>query len=310
MRFPRLQLTRSRFRSFHGKKRRQSQLVCSPRIRSRSRRGSHRKPVHPHQSRKSYPILLLTPAQPLEYLPANTWQNFSANSRNAWDDIPEIERYISKLQRNRKGNIQMIQGYGSGTSNISSPTGRRPSMRLTDFPTELERPSLPVTPAPIRRPSFWGQERNAVGDLPAADGVPSQTEWVCISQWILLGNLSALTTLQDPIKQLEALARRQSEVLGHGLNVDAKEIPSRPLPYGSEGVNVAKRAADSPVITETSPSGTTSGLNAKKDAAQGIQAQFEKPSYTGPGSAWEKDDNFATQETPLGPTEEEQDALA
>ena len=54
-------------------------------------------------------------------------------------------------------------------------------MRLTDFPSELERPSLPVTPAPIRRPSFWGEERDQEGELPAAEGVPSQEDWVLFS---------------------------------------------------------------------------------------------------------------------------------
>ena len=114
------------------------------------------------------PIISLTPADP--------WQAYTRG--NAWDDIPEIERYIGNLQKNRKGNIQVLQGYGSGIETASSPGGRRQSMKLTDFPTELERPSLPVTPAPIRRPSFWGEERDDEGELPAAEGVPSQEDWV------------------------------------------------------------------------------------------------------------------------------------
>lgn len=116
------------------------------------------------------PVASVTPSDP--------WQFFSLRS-NAWDDMPEIERYIGALQRNRKGNIQVLQGYGSGIPQTSSPGGRRPSMKLTDFPTELERPSLPVTPAPVRRrPRFWGKERDEEGELPAAEGVPAQTEWV------------------------------------------------------------------------------------------------------------------------------------
>lgn len=136
---------------------------------------------------------LVDATTPDSEISADPWQNFSSSSRNAWDDIPEIERYIGKLQRNRKGNIQIIQGYGTGTEQVSSPTGRRPSMRLTDFPTELERPSLPVTPAPIRRPSFWGEERDEAGHLPAADGVPSQAEWVCICVLVHFAILMSLT---------------------------------------------------------------------------------------------------------------------
>jgi glycogenin glucosyltransferase len=117
----------------------------------------------------TYPVATVTPVDP--------WQAFNIRG-NSWDDIPEIERYIRALQKNRKGNIQVLQGYGSGIPQSSSPGGRRPSMRLTDFPTELERPSLPVTPAPVRRPSFWGDERDEEGELPAAEGVPAQTDWV------------------------------------------------------------------------------------------------------------------------------------
>jgi glycogenin glucosyltransferase len=122
----------------------------------------------------SLPVTPTTPT--IKLTPADPWQTFSRG--NAWDDIPEIERYIGGLQKNRKGNIQVLQGYGLGIEQVSSPGARRRSNKLTDFPTELERPSLPVTPAPIRRPNFWGEERDDHGELPAAEGVPSQAEWV------------------------------------------------------------------------------------------------------------------------------------
>jgi glycogenin glucosyltransferase len=126
---------------------------------------------------KSAPVTPTTPT--IQLTPADPWQTYTRG--NAWDDIPEIERYIGSLQKNRKGNIQVLQGYGSGITEVSSPGARRHSMKLTDFPTELERPSLPVTPAPIRRPSFWGEERDEDGELPAAEGVPSQEDWVLLS---------------------------------------------------------------------------------------------------------------------------------
>jgi glycogenin glucosyltransferase len=126
---------------------------------------------------KSAPVTPTTPT--IKLTTADPWQTYTRG--NAWDDIPEIERYIGGLQKNRKGNIQVLQGYGAGITDVSSPGGRRHSMKLTDFPTEVERPSLPVTPAPIRRPSFWGEERDKDGELPAAEGVPSQEDWVLLS---------------------------------------------------------------------------------------------------------------------------------
>ena len=135
---------------------------------------------------------------------------------NAWDENPDIERYLrAQQQRNphltksitaqlTAANAPSSDTLASTTSevpappNTQQPTPRRPSMRLTDFPTELERPSLPVTPAPApRRPSFWGEERDAAGELPRAEGVPEQTDW-------------------DPMKKLEELQRRQSLVLENG----------------------------------------------------------------------------------------------
>jgi len=126
---------------------------------------------------------------------------------NAWDEVPEIERYISNLPQNRRAKIQVLTPSTNPSSTTPQPPEalnspnpsqpRRPSMKLTDFPTEIERPSLPVTPAPVHRPSFWGAERDAQGELPAAEGVPEQSEW-------------------DPARRLEELQRRQSVVLGQG----------------------------------------------------------------------------------------------
>lgn len=93
--------------------------------------------------------------------------------------------------------------------------------------------------------------------------------------------------------QLEQLARRQSEVLANKLGNDslpAREIPLRPLPYGSEGVK-------SPTY-EAQTSGSASRT-----------PTIAEPSYSGPGAAWDKDEQVLTQETPMKPSEEELDAL-
>ncbi|MCJ1389505.1 glycogenin glucosyltransferase [Xylographa bjoerkii] len=151
-------------------------------------------------------------------LQAVSVEPFSSYARtNAWDEVPEIERYIAALAQSRRAKIQMPRpGSSSGEDVLSpgieeGPPVRRPSMKLTDFPTEFERPSLPVTPAPVRRPSFWGEERNASGDLPGAEGVPKQEDW-------------------DPMRKLEELQRKQSEVLSQGPASPTRIIPDRERP--------------------------------------------------------------------------------
>jgi glycogenin glucosyltransferase len=239
---------------------------------------------------KKSPVLPTVPAAK----PASTesWHTFP--HVNAWDDIPEIERYIGHLQRNRKGSVQVLQS-DSGIPQLSSPGGRIPGTKLTDFPTELERPSLPVTPAPIRRPSFWGEKRDDEGELPAAEGVPSQQDWVSLS----VPRVYSTNHQQDPEIQLEQLARRQSEVLSRKLGSDTgspREIPLRSLPFGSERI--------------TSPTYKAPRPPASSSAAEPAPTQpIAEPAYQGPSATWEKDETFPTQETPAPPSEEEKDVL-
>jgi hypothetical protein len=127
---------------------------------------------------------------------SESWQNYTRS--NAWDEDPEIQRYIETVQQARKARTQVVSSPGSSHSNtsatshnrdrdsVSSPpstsTSRKPSTIITDFPTEMERPSLPVTPAPIRRGSHGGGgDASGVHGLPVAEGVPSQEEWVGVT---------------------------------------------------------------------------------------------------------------------------------
>ncbi|KAF2845909.1 glycosyltransferase family 8 protein [Plenodomus tracheiphilus IPT5] len=112
------------------------------------------------------------------------WQAFQSSNVNAWDSVPGIENYVRAIvdPKSRRGKAETMQQTTSA-EDIGSPLlerrNRRESLILTDFPSAVERPSLPVTPAPLRRPSFWGDERNEQGELPSATGVPEQQEWVC-----------------------------------------------------------------------------------------------------------------------------------
>ncbi|KIV77367.1 hypothetical protein, variant 1 [Exophiala sideris] len=161
--------------------------------------------------------------------PNDPWASFQQRV-NAWDDMPEIDRYVRKisLAQSRKGKLQVLHPTPSQDSNATPPTRgtRRASLRLTDFPTEVERPSLPVTPAPIRRSTIWGEERDEES-LPAAEGVPKQEDW-------------------NPVTKLEELQRRQSEALlsptGSRQLGDAPELPQREMPDSKSKEDVIEKA--------------------------------------------------------------------
>ncbi|KAF9895384.1 glycogenin glucosyltransferase [Aspergillus nanangensis] len=130
--------------------------------------------------------------------PSYSWETYTRS--NAWDEVPEIQKYIQSIRKPRKAKIQVLSGASS--SLLSSADQGARGIRLTDFPTEEERPSLPVTPAPIRRDRSLpvvqdggeGSTVTATDQFPTAEGVPSQEDW-------------------NPLARLEELQRRQSEVL-------------------------------------------------------------------------------------------------
>lgn len=173
---------------------------------------------------------------------SDPWQSYSRS--NAWDDVPEIQRYVQAFAQARKGKVQVLHRStpSSSSEGIMSPpaddNGRRPSLILTDFPTEIERPSLPVTPAPIRPGTFWGEDKAELGDLPGAEGVPKQTDWVNNHNFshyccmiVALSRRKLMSGTQDPLEKLEELQRRQSEVLETGpTGPSTAALPERKMP--------------------------------------------------------------------------------
>ncbi|KAH6889991.1 family 8 glycosyl transferase [Thelonectria olida] len=255
-----------------------------------------------------------TPTTPtaIKVAPVDPWSSFPRI--NAWDEVPEIERYVEGLQGHRRNKSK-----GSPVRLGVSGTGERGGLRLrglklTDFPSEADRPSLPVTPAPIRRPSFWSGDPGAdegeePRQLPEAEGVPTQSDW-------------------DPMERLQQLAKQQSEALLHKLGSNeapegepgvSREIPSRPLPFGSEP-DLKSRT----YVTQSVPGGVLSPQPVKGEATTSIlrnisgdnfepdsvpKISIPEPSYSGPGAAWEKGEMVPERETPLLPTDEGRDVL-
>jgi len=196
---------------------------------------------------------------------SDLWENFQQRT-NVWDDMPEIERYVRAFTQSRRGKLQVLhQAHAQSSGDVKlPPEARRPSMRVTDFPTEMERPSLPVTPAPIRRLSFWSEERDEAGELPAAEGVPTQEEWVRRFSSYPKPEFPALSPplddpqgyipgfwrcqfcgRQNPIAKLEEWQRRQSKFLETGPELHDKDIPTREMP-GSKSLAEVEEKAISP----------------------------------------------------------------
>lgn len=256
----------------------------------------------------SEPVTPTTPT--IRITSSDPWIAFTRS--NAWDEVPEIERYMDSMQqkhrRTRSVKSPGVIGLPSPGEGVDEATWtQRGSLKLTDFPTKDERPSLPVTPAPIRRPKFWGggsdggpgsigydgddeNHDNNPSLLPAAEGVPEQTHWVCFHgrQWsradCLCDLTNALRFYKDPVAQLQKLARQHSDALLQKLggteggshihdrnssssstSINISDLPLRSLPFGSE-------ALISPTYVAPTATRTTNAAAAAAAAANIINA--------------------------------------
>ncbi|KAI5245144.1 nucleotide-diphospho-sugar transferase [Aureobasidium subglaciale] len=123
-----------------------------------------------------YTSSLNSPATPTIKVTSAPWESFNTGNRNAWDEVQGIDTYIRRLQDSQSsGRKNSIQAQSPATNTAFE---RKESLVITHFPSEVDRPSLPVTPAPIHRSNFWAGERNDNGQLPSAAGVPEQADWV------------------------------------------------------------------------------------------------------------------------------------
>lgn len=135
----------------------------------------------PTQNKESNPLSEAPTLGAQNESSTESWDTYTRS--NAWDEDPHIQKYIESMQQSRRGRTQVISSSSQSSMSQGSPpssfSGHRPSIKLTDFPTEVERPSLPVTPAPVQ-PSA-NEEASAETTLPTAEGVPDQEDWVGVT---------------------------------------------------------------------------------------------------------------------------------
>ncbi|KAI1205961.1 glycosyltransferase family 8 protein [Annulohypoxylon truncatum] len=240
--------------------------------------------------------------------PIDTWSAFTLT--NAWDEIPEIERYAEKFQQHRRRRSTKSPGPPAlPADDADIPHRRRQGSKVTDFPSETERPSLPVTPAPIH-PGVGSH--NPL--LPAAENVPGQAEWVCSHgrRWAPADCLCDVTNIlhyhKDPVVQLQKLAKQQSELLlrklGSG-DPDSSELPSRLLPFGSDlqtyVAQTTKVFSPQPLKGGVRSAGVydiDSNLEPTPSVASTVVGDMLEPSYTGPGPAFEKGEIIFNEDVP------------
>jgi glycogenin glucosyltransferase len=228
------------------------------------------------------------PVTPTIKIQEEPWAKFGTVNRNAWDEVEGIDQYVrafSSWQKTRSQSQDLTQQQQQQRQqHVMSPTNepdpielvdrvrkRRESLLLTDFPSAIERPSLPVTPAPRRRSTFWGEEREE--GMPAAEGVPDQADW-------------------DPDAQLESL-RRHSLIGPSDLHLpNQKHIPERQMP--SSAAPVDPEATGHPVALTRSP---------KDSPAPAVEAESRSSSsakgvsFGGVSFASEESTTTATEES-------------
>ncbi|KAL1639058.1 glycogenin glucosyltransferase [Diplodia intermedia] len=239
--------------------------------------------------------------------PEDPWQSFGHTSANAWDSVPGIEKYVravmgAQMKKSKPAGlsleglvkpIELFSPTGEGTS------GRRESLILTDFPSAVERPSLPVTPAPVRRPTFWGNERDDAGELPGAEGVPSQAEWVLAATSVALSATAHITSTAEfpghfvPVKSAREVKNEQGgDLPEHSVprpHNDAQHhsLSGRASPHGKEKTPKDNGPGSVDQAPETKMETETEAKTAPKAEEVSSTAKTTKPLFSEPdfGSA-------------------------
>ncbi|KAF2742753.1 glycosyltransferase family 8 protein [Sporormia fimetaria CBS 119925] len=203
---------------------------------------------------------------------------FQQNSVNAWDEVPGIENYVRAIlgSHTRRGKPQVIYSNSGDAEETLAAAGsrsdRRESLIITDFPSAVERPSLPVTPAP--RPAFLNKEKTEAIQLPEAEGVPAQPFW-------------------NPNEKLEQLRRTSLLEFEHLKSPNHPVPPLRALPQHSVPSPKESGKEQAPAAVD----GTSETTDSTKTTTASAKPVFTEPNFDNGATTRKTEEIFSpTQE--------------
>lgn len=107
---------------------------------------------------------------------------------------------------------------------VTSPGARRESLVFTGLPDMQDRPSLPVTPAPGRTNTFWGDDEGST-----SPDVSDQAQWVCPSCGFASADPKPFVSARDPMQRAHDPAADKHEsnspIINPGANLETLARP-------------------------------------------------------------------------------------
>jgi glycogenin glucosyltransferase len=156
-----------------------------------------------------------------------------------------MEKYIR--------NIMVSMSEKAKDQSDISPIDRRESLIFTGLPALEDRPSLPVTPAPIMTTPFWADGQNTGEEEISgqSEGLSEQAEWVCPQCGFSSHDASVFTALSS--STLPGLAVFNSPA------IHRTAVPDKP--ESSEPINVTPPDSTRPMPLQRESSSEISAIS-------------------------------------------------
>jgi glycogenin glucosyltransferase len=219
------------------------------------------KPIFPWEQDRTRPTTARVFAE--DFPPSPQLNSPASPPSTSWEDSTGgMEKYMRNIMISR---ADKLKEEAAGTAH--EPTDRRESLVFTGLPAIEDRPSLPVTPAPIATPPFWADDQADQGTSAVPEVLSTQEEWVC-------PNCGFLST--DPSVFITS---RSSTFTGHAvLSSPALSHPKVPdEPESSQSNPITLLPAPRPTTVQRISSSEISTISAISRASTDVPSDI-KPS--------------------------------